>query len=359
MQKERRKIISKSTNIYSKITRKSKLYSRVISLKKDRFMPPNSSDIRHKPQAWKITLILIIGLIAYSSGAIFVRLAITADNSGGLGFSLFLAASRLALASILLMPAWRGFFKMGYSKQAISYSLMTGICLAGYFATWFTSLSYTSITASTTLVNTHPIWVVIFAWIWCKDKPKRLTLWGVSMAFVGSSIIGLVGEIDPISHDSAFLGNLLAVLGGLAISAYILLGQKAQCSGLKLRHHIVLANLVSALVLLPLPFLFKASYVDHSTTTYLCILMMTLITQLLGHTCINWSMRWVKSTPLSLVILGEPIVASIFGYLTFHEIPGLSILAGAVLLVVGIAITVLGSSEAPIHLAPDTSMSNH
>ncbi len=93
-----------------------------------------------KPSIWTIQLILFIGLVAYASGAIFVRLAIVYEQADGLGFSLFLAASRMGITALCCCPAWRGFQQVKYTQRELSKSLMAGIFLALYFATWMTSL---------------------------------------------------------------------------------------------------------------------------------------------------------------------------------------------------------------------------
>ncbi|PZV16792.1 MAG: hypothetical protein DCF22_04515 [Leptolyngbya sp.] len=55
---------------------------------------------------------------------------------------------------------------------------------------------------------------------------------------------------------------------------------------------------------------------------------------------------WIKGvdisspTSLALIILLEPIFASILGYLLFTEIPGATMLLGALVLLVGVAISI-------------------
>jgi hypothetical protein len=56
---------------------------------------------------WQVGVILAIGVLAVSTAAIFIRLSMQAAGMRGVGFSLFLAASRLSLAAIILLPAWK------------------------------------------------------------------------------------------------------------------------------------------------------------------------------------------------------------------------------------------------------------
>lgn len=286
----------------------------------------------------KVTFLLLIGLVAYSSGAIFTRLATATVEGPQPGFSLFLSASRLVVASFVSIPAWRGFYQARYSMRSLRYSILAGLGLAGYLATWMMSLSYTSIAASTALANTHPVWTIFLAWWWFSDRPRRATLVGTALALVGSLLISFGEPTAATSSTSAWIGNGLAVVGAISNGLYILLGYYAQKLGVKLQHHVVVAYGVATLVLLPLPLWLHYGYTGYSGATYGFVILLALIPQLLGHGCFNWALGCVKPQVLSLVILGEPIVASLLGYWTFREIQGVDVFIGALILLVGVAI---------------------
>jgi drug/metabolite transporter (DMT)-like permease len=292
------------------------------------------------PKVWLIVAILTIGLLSYSSGAIFVRLAVLDTDSQKFGFSLFLSASRLMLASFFMIPAWQGFRSAKYSKSLLYCSGIAGLCLAVNFATWITSLSYTSIAASTSLSNTHPVWIALFSWFFFKEKFEKVSAIGVGIAISGILLIGFWQDSSLAYSNTSLIGNFLALTGGLAVCFYILLGKKAQCSGVSTRHHTVLVYCTAGLLLLPLPLLYDISYLGHSKRVYLCIFSMALIPQIIGHTSFSWAMRWVKPIPLSLVFLGEPFVASILGWVVFQEIPAVNVLVGSLLVIAGATVTI-------------------
>lgn len=57
-----------------------------------------------KPSLWKILIILLIAVLSVSTAAIWIRLAMQSANDYTVGFSLFLAASRLIVSALILMP---------------------------------------------------------------------------------------------------------------------------------------------------------------------------------------------------------------------------------------------------------------
>lgn len=298
--------------------------------------------ISRQPSSSLVIFVLVVGVLTVSTAAIFIRLALTSAGVSGLGFSLFLSASRLTLASLLLLPAWRNLQHQQLSHGALRYAAAAGVCLALHFASWTTSLSFTSITASTTLVTTNPVWVALLSWLWFKEKLTSLTVKGIGLALLGGILIALGDtEVSSVGNNPP-LGNLLALLGAVLVSLYFLLGREAQKRGLGISSYIVVVYSTAALILLPLPLIFGTSYFGYPKLVYFYILLMAVLPQLVGHTSFNWTLRWISPTLVSLAILFEPVVSSFLGYLIFQEVPGYLVVAGAIILLIGVAVAVYG-----------------
>ncbi|ACB50203.1 hypothetical protein cce_0852 [Crocosphaera subtropica ATCC 51142] len=297
------------------------------------------------PQFWQITLILTIGVFSFSSTAIFIRLALDASGKLGLEFSLFLAASRLMIASFVLLPAWQTVVKHKANVKAYYYAIGAGFSLAFHFVFWITSLSFTSIAASTTLVTTNPIWVSILSWVWFKEKLKKLTILGIIVALLGGILIALGGNDVNNSYSQPMLGNLLALMGAWFVSLYLIFGKISQQEGLKISSYSVIVYTTAAILLFPLPFLFGSGYTNYPHSVYVYVVLMAIFSQLIGHTSLNWSVRWVSPTLVTLAILFEPIGSSFLGFIIFQEIPSMLVLIGAIIILIGVIIAVLSSQN--------------
>lgn len=297
------------------------------------------------PKPWQIGLVVVIGVFGISTAAIFVRLAFTAAGVQSVGFSLVLSAARLTISAILLLPAWRHLRSSPPSDTSVYYTLIAGICLSLHFATWITSLAFTSIAAASTLVSSTPIWVALLAWLWLREKLSPITLVGVGVALAGGIIIALEGSgIDSVASDP-LLGNFLALFGAWMYGLYLLLGRKAQQEGLGLGSYITIAYTTGAFILLPLPSLFGASYTGYPSIVYVYILSIALFSQMIGHTSLNWGMRWLSPTFVTLAALFEPVGASFLAYFLFDELPGRFTLLGAAILLVGVACAIAGARQ--------------
>jgi drug/metabolite transporter (DMT)-like permease len=66
--------------------------------------------------------------------------------------------------------------------------------------------------------------------------------------------------------------------------------------------------------------------------------------QLVGHTSFNWAVRWISPTLVTLTILAEPVGSGILALLFFQENPGVQVIFGSVVILVGVAIAALGAT---------------
>ena len=292
-----------------------------------------------KPNRWQIIIVLIIGVVGVSLAAIWIRLAVdTVNPNNKVGFSLFLAASRMTVATLILLPSWKNFQPFKITSTAIYYGIAAGICLALHFATWIASLTYTTIAASTVLVTTNPIWVGLINWWWYKEKLNNRNIVGITIAFSGGIIIAIANGDTSSNYSNPGLGNILALLGAILSSLYIIFGSQAQRRGLSTGNYIAIAYSVAAVCLFPLPFLAQTSYFNYSVSVYFYVLLMAVTSQIVGHSSLNWLVRWVSPAIISLSLLFEPVVASLIGAIVFEEIPSLNLLTGGLVILLGITV---------------------
>src|SRR5262249_26479511 len=143
------------------------------------------------PPRWKLAVVLTCGVLAMSSASILVRFAFLAGGEKSFALSLLLGAGRLLLASALLLPAWVALFRRpAVPPRALGLSFLSGLALALHFATWFTSLAYTTVTASTVLVTLGPVWTAILGTWFGIEKLSARTWIGIALSLAGALFIG-------------------------------------------------------------------------------------------------------------------------------------------------------------------------
>ncbi len=274
--------------------------------------------------------ILAIAILAVSMAAILVRVS---DAP-----ALIVAAYRMLFASIFLLPiSLRALSKAKLNKEIIGLAVLAGFFLAIHFATWISSLYFTSVAASVTIVATTPLWVTLFNWLFFGKAPSFMVLLGVLVAIAGGALIGF-GDFG--FGSAPLLGDLLALLGAIAAAAYLLLGRLIQHRGISLNAYVAMAYGSAAIFLLPLPFFAGLDYFSYSRLSFLVIVLLALIPQMVGHTGINYAMKHIDPTVVATIILFEPVISTVLAFLVFKEAPTITTIFGALVLLAGVAITV-------------------
>ena len=274
-------------------------------------------------------LVLTIGVISVSTAAVFIRLA---DAP-----SLVIAAYRLCLASLIIVPvAWArsGDELRRLSRQNILLALLSGAFLALHFALWIASLSYTSVATSVVLVTANPIFVALASYFLFHERLGKQAILGIAISLIGSVVIGYGNwRIGP----SPLFGGILALLGALAMASYLLIGRRLRRS-IGLLGYIALVYSSAAIFLLIATTALGYPLVGYSTTTYVMLALLAVVPQLIGHSSLNWSLRFVPATFITIAVLGEPVGATTLAFLILNEAPTLSEIGGGILILTGILI---------------------
>ncbi|HWG83958.1 MAG TPA: DMT family transporter [Deinococcales bacterium] len=294
-----------------------------------------------RPSTARLVLALAVGVLAVSFAAIFIRYARLASGSEQAAFSLLIAAGRMLVAAAILTPV--GLVQLRRERppfQAVLLGVLAGAALAAHFATWISSLAFTSVAASTAIVTTNPVWVSLAAWLFLRERPRPQVLLGAGVALAGGLLIALSDSSGGGSGSAPLLGDLLALLGAFGASAYFLLGRSAQRAGLSLPAYSGLAYGVAAVLLLPAPLMAGVPYGPYPFAAYLWIALLGIVPQVVGHTTFNWSVRYLDPAVVTMVILLEPVGSAAAALLLFREFPGPLTLVGAAVILLGVLLAV-------------------
>ena len=255
-------------------------------------------------------LALILGTMAVSTGAIFARLA---DAP-----ALVIAAYRVGLATLILAPiAWyktRDEIKT-LSKRDLKLAVTSGCFLAVHFATWISSLDYTSVANSVVLVNTNPLWVGLLTPLIAREQVKRAAIYSIGISVIGGAIIGYG---DFATGGKALLGDGLALAGSMCAAIYLLLGRSLRRK-LSLVAYIFICYGSAAVILWIVVLSLRLPITGFSPGTLAAFWGMALIAQIIGHSTYNWALRWLTAGLIAVSLLGEPIGSTILAYLIFDE----------------------------------------
>jgi drug/metabolite transporter (DMT)-like permease len=281
---------------------------------------------------------VFIGTVAISSASILIRLADAPPLS--------IAAYRVSLASLLLGCSLLGRRRsgpQGSPRSAHAAAGISGLFLAFHFAFWITSLTMTSIASSVTLVSTAPCFVAVIASLCLKERFQPRFLAGILLTLIGT---GVIAGLDADLSGTALRGDLLSIAGALMAAGYLVSGKVARRS-LPIARYAFCSYGTAALILITLCALSKQALFGFSARTYAALVLLALVPQLIGHTAFNWTLRFLSPATVSVLILGEPIGATILGRFIFGETVDFSKTAGLMVLGVGIVLCALCTPGQP------------
>lgn len=278
---------------------------------------------------------ILIGVAAVSTASIFVRFAQSAGAP-----SLAIAALRLTFASLVLLPFALARCRDEYralSKRDVGAAVLSGAFLGGHFATWISSLAFTSVVSSVALVSLSPLFIALAGVLILKEKLTRRLLIGMVIAVAGGILIGLADSAGTSPGANPTLGNALALAAALCMAPYMIVGRALRHT-LSLLAYVTLVYGAAAVVLLLMCLITRTSLVMDDPLAYVWIALLALLPQLIGHTSFNWSVRRLPAAYATIPVLGEPVGSTILAIVLLGETVKPLTLIGAVVALVGIVL---------------------
>lgn len=273
---------------------------------------------------------LVIGVLALTWSAILVRWA-EAPPLAVAFFRMALAAGGLlALAAVTRTRFWRAWRGAEWWTGAAA-----ALLLAIHLALWIASLAYTTVAASVVLVCTQPVFVALLGWIALRERPARAAWMGMLLALAGTIVIA---GGDVALDRRALFGDALALLAALVISGYYVLGRHLRATKDLLPYVLV----VFALAAVWLGLAVAAARVPlggYDATTWAALAGLAIVPTLIGHSAMNYALRYLRAYEVNIAILGEPIGATLWAALLLAELPGPATLVGGALILGGILLT--------------------
>jgi drug/metabolite transporter (DMT)-like permease len=271
---------------------------------------------------------LFISIVAVSTASILIRM-----SSAG---PLAIAAYRLTFATLILLPFYvhsGGVRRLLRSSGREVLNLVgVGVVLALHFASWITSLSFTSVASSVIFVHVDPIFVAAISHFVFEERISRVTLLGIAVAFAGATIIA-VG--DSGLGEVSLYGDLLALVGAVMLGLYILSGRRIRQSH-DLVSYVTPVYATSAVILILGSLATGTTLAPFPPREYLLFLEIAVVPMIFGHTVYNWALKYVEAPIVSISLLGEPVGATILAYIFLNEAPSTLTLVGGAITLVGI-----------------------
>lgn len=275
--------------------------------------------------AWLPFAALVVGNVALALGPWSVRLADSGPVSAGFW--------RLALAlPFLLFLAWRA----GERPFAIPWKAILAIAAAGVFfsadlASWHVGIGLTKLGNATLFGNAGSLILMVWGFLALQRWPRVPEWAALAAALAGVAI--LLGRSLEVSTET-LAGDLLCLLAGVFYAFYLIPLQRARASLGPLG---ILAW--SSAAGLPLLAVMAHAFGEPFwPTDWTPLLVLALLSQVFGQGLLVYALGHFRPLVIGLVLLTQPAVAALYGWLVFDERLGALDVVGMVLLASALAI---------------------
>jgi drug/metabolite transporter (DMT)-like permease len=274
------------------------------------------------PYLWPL---MLVGVGAISCAAILIKLCSAPP--------LAIAGYRLGIASVIMWPAFlAGGSWRGLDRAQLGWALLAGLFLALHFGLWLYSLTFTSVASSVVLVTINPLFVGLFGWLFLGERVGPRLGIAVGLVLAGGA---LIGGAALVQGGTAMKGNLMALAGALMASLYLLVGRKLR-SGMGVVPYATACYSATTLLLLAGCLATRVPLTGFPATDYLYFALLAVGPQILGHTVFNWGLRYLPASRIAMLIVAEPIGATVLAYLILHQRPSPGEVAGGILILAGV-----------------------
>ena len=272
---------------------------------------------------------LWFGVVSLSTSAILVKFS-TAPSG-------VIAFYRLFFSVIFMLPLFLYRYIPELKKISFKdwiHTIIAGVFLAFHFILWFESLNYTSVASSTVLVTLQPIFAFVGSYFIFHERFSNKAIFSCVITILGSVLISWG---DFYVSGTALYGDILALIACALVTFYFMFGQSVRKRVSLITYTFVVYS-ISSIVLFLYVVIRGEPLIPYNTFNWTMFILLAIFPTLLGHSIINWSLKWLKASTVSMAIVFEPVGSAIMAYFFFQEnviwtqvLGGLIVLGGIML----------------------------
>src|SRR5256714_9435384 len=284
-------------------------------------------------------LLALLGVLSISFSAVFVRLAAVSPVTA----TFYRGAYALpVLATIWL--AQRGGDRRPARERWLA--IVSGVLLAVDLNLWHESIAMLGAGLGTVIANVQVVFVAIAAWFLYRERPSGARVVMIAVVLGGVALSSGLGRGDAYGARPV-TGALIGVLAGLAYAVFLLVYRQANRtrgprSGPLLDST---AGMVAG-ALATSPFDPRFTLMPAGAA-HLWLALLAIGSQVIGWLLIGTALPQLPALETSVLLLGQPVFAVIWGVLIFGERLSMFQWIGSAIVLGGVALLSVSRENAP------------
>jgi len=273
-------------------------------------------------------------------GIFYGTVAPAAQFLSNLGLSSYEIALTTTIPPTILFFVLSVFMKKTMQRRDIKFFLLIGFLNSILELVWLGSISLgTPVSIFTLLLYTQPLWTIIFGRIFFKEKITRLKIISLIIVLVGVLIL-----LSPWNLESKLnvAGIIFAGLSGLLYSLFLITGKEAKNRKIHYTKYMFGFSIFTILWLLAIQPFYQIivkndilTKLDVNTVSkhLFEIILGSVIIKIVPVILLYKGITKIKISTAGIVLLMEPVIATIIAYFLFNQPITQSVIIGGLLII--------------------------
>jgi len=296
------------------------------------------------PQALAM-IALFFGVACFSVGNVITRFADVGPTASAfyrLFFAMpmmwgwgmiFMQSSSRTTRTITVPVSWR---------VLAPYGIACGLFLGGEVALLHHAYVKGSVGVAIFLNNFAPLFVILGAWFFMKERPAKYALICLACAAPGAF---LMSGLDPFNGGGVMgAGSVEALLSAVCYAGFVLCGTRMRryCSS---KTVVNWTNATAIFMLAPLAIFNQEQLIAQSWEGWAVLVTIAFVSQVLGMNLYIQSMGVLSSTFVSFFSLSQPIMTMILAWWVLEETLTSLQMVGAVIILLALGVNNLAPKK--------------
>jgi drug/metabolite transporter (DMT)-like permease len=300
-------------------------------------------------------IIVIIALLALSSTAIFIKIALREMSAVATLFN------RLWIATIIF-GLWSGINQartqikddepvlpqQPYPIKEISFLIAVGLVHVLGRLSWTWALTQTGAANANALGSLNPLFTTLGGWLFFNQIFGRKFIIGLILAIIGALAVGFE---DLLRSNNNFTGDAVALISSIFYAANFLLIEQIR-NKFSIITILVWRCVIATSLMIPVVLIFEKQPFPVSLSGWLVVFALAAICEALGHGLIVYSLKTFSSGFISLLLLLNPVIVAILAWILFSENLSIFNLLGLALILGGIYLAISNKESIKSNVNP-------